>query len=61
MTIDSTDLRVQSILLGGIAEAYGFRQEPPEAPCSRCGCAAPAAEAAECDDPDCPLDGRGRE
>lgn len=57
---DATLARVEGILYLGLAEAYGFHPAE-EAPCSLCRCSSPAAELAECDRPDCPLEGAGRD
>lgn len=59
--LDTTTLRVESILMHGAAEAYGVNLYATEAPCSLCGCASPAQEPAECDRPNCPVEGAGRD
>lgn len=57
---DTHTIRVRHAVLLGAAEAYASPLLDREEPCSLCGCASPAAETAECDRPDCPLEGSGR-
>jgi hypothetical protein len=62
MAADTTTSRVATILLSNAAEAYGAPAPGyDEPPCTRCGCALPAAEPGECTYDDCPLEGAGRD
>lgn len=59
----SADTKIRALLLANAAEAHSspLAQES-EPPCTKCGCALPAAEPGECLWPDeCPLEGKGRD
>lgn len=56
--IDTTTARAALLILVGTADAYGSPLLDPDRPCSRCATPCPAALPEECDDRDCPLEGR---